>query len=120
MMDYTDLDVWNVAMDLVSSIYRLTRQMPKDETYGLISQLRRASVSIPANVSEGYGRDHRAEYLRFLSIASGSKAELHTLLIVVSREYPDLDTSESEQLVARVGQMLYKLRASLRKKGTGL
>ncbi len=69
---YRDLIVWQKAMDLVVSCYRASSQFPEIERYGLLSQLRRAAVSIPANIAEGWGRDSSKEYLRYLSIAYGS------------------------------------------------
>lgn len=85
---YRDLDVWQKSMDLVVAIYRLTKGFPRDEQWGLTSQIRRAAVSIPANIAEGYGRSHRAEYIRFLTIARGSLLEVEThLQIAVRLEY---------------------------------
>ena len=72
-------------MDLVVSCYRLTRRLPAEERYGLVSQVRRASVSVPANIAEGHARTHRGDYLRHLSIARGSTAELQTLLDLCER-----------------------------------
>jgi len=64
LQSYRDLEVWQKLIDLVISAYQLVKQFPDDEKYGLISQIRRAAVSIPANIAEGYGRTHRGEYLR--------------------------------------------------------
>ena len=72
-------------MDLVAESYRLTANLPKSETYGLASQIRRAAVSIPANVAEGHGRDHLGEYLHHLSVANGSLMELETHLLLCAR-----------------------------------
>lgn len=69
---YRDLLVWQKAMDLVVDCYRYVDALPKNETYGLISQVRRAAVSVPANIAEGHGRDHLGDYLRHLSMANGS------------------------------------------------
>lgn len=79
---YKDLIVWQKAMDLVPAVYRLARKLPREETYGLTSQIRRAAVSIPANIAEGQARRHRAEFNQHLGIARGSLAELDTLLIL--------------------------------------
>jgi four helix bundle protein len=73
------------AIDLVESVYRLTGEFPADERYGLTSQIRRAAVSIPANIAEGYGRAHRAEFKQHLAIARGSLLELQTHLIIAGR-----------------------------------
>ena len=89
---YRDLSIWQQAMDLVTEIYALTKTWPKDEVYGLTSQVRRASVSIPANIAEGYGRESRASYQNFLRIAQGSLKEVETLLQVAVRV--DIETKE--------------------------
>ena len=72
-------------MDLAEACYRLTANFPKDETFGLTSQLRRASVSVPANIAEGYGRDSRGSYTQFLKIAQGSLKELETHVLLAER-----------------------------------
>ena len=79
---YKELIVWKKAMDLSRLIYKETKLFPKDEMYGLTSQIRRASVSIPSNIAEGYGRKSRKEYLQFYSIAYGSVLELETQIIL--------------------------------------
>ena len=76
---------WQRAMDLVVVCYALARRLPDVERYGLASQLRRASISVPANIAEGYGRVHRGEYVHHLSIARGSTAEIQTLLEICER-----------------------------------
>src|SRR5438128_2288659 len=73
---YRDLRVWQLSMQLAEDCYRLTRSFPREETFGLTSQIRRASSRIPANIAEGYGRSHRGEYLQFLRVAQGSLKEL--------------------------------------------
>lgn len=75
---YKDLIVWQKAMDLVTEIYKLVRMLPKEETYALSDQMRRAAVSIPSNIAEGYSRNSDKELLQFLHISRGSKAELDT------------------------------------------
>ena len=82
---YQDLRVWREAMDLVAAIYVLTKLMPKEELYGLTSQIRRGGVSIPANIAEGYGRESRGAYAQHLRIAQGSLKELETHLLIVAR-----------------------------------
>ena len=82
VQSYRDLTVWQRAMDLAKSCYLLTRDFPREEIYGMTSQIRRVAVSIPSNVAEGYGRGHRAEYLQHLYIAQGSLKELETQLIL--------------------------------------
>jgi four helix bundle protein len=83
--DFHDLTVWQRAIDLTVCIYRLTRKFPKEETYGLVSQLRRASVSVASNIAEGRGRLNPAEFRQFLGIALGSTFEIQTQLLVVRK-----------------------------------
>ena len=75
---HKDLDVWNDAMELVTNIYKLTKSFPKDELYGLTSQMRRSAVSVPSNIAEGAARKNKAEFIQFLHIALGSSSELET------------------------------------------
>src|SRR5919108_6614075 len=82
---YKDLHVWQIAMDLVVEIYHVTTAFPRHETYGLAVQLRKAAVSVPANVAEGHGREHPGDYLHHLSIANGSLMELETHCLIAER-----------------------------------
>jgi four helix bundle protein len=82
---YRDLDVWNLGIDLVVSCYRITHSFPRQEEYGLSAQLRRAAVSVPSNIAEGHARASTGDYLRHLSIAHGSLAELETHLEIARR-----------------------------------
>ena len=82
---YKDLQVWRTGMDLAVDAYRLTEGFPREEQFGLTSQIRRAAVSIPANIAEGWGRKDRGDYLRFLRIAQGSLNELSTLILLSIR-----------------------------------
>ena len=82
MKTHRDLDVWKKSVNFVVSIYRITSKFPKEEIYGITSQIRRASVSIPSNIAEGAGRKSDKEFLQFLSIALGSIAEIDTQLII--------------------------------------
>lgn len=115
MQTYKDLIVWQRGVQLVKAVYVLTSQFPKSEMFGLTSQMRRASVSIPANLAEGYSRKHRAEYAQFVRIAFGSGAELETFLILAqelgltSRE----DLRESSELLDEIMRMLNKMVSSL-------
>lgn len=77
---YRDLIVWQKAMHFVTRIYTVSKKLPKEEAYGLISQIRRSSVSIPSNIAEGYGRNSSNDYIRFLQISIGSLYELQTQL----------------------------------------
>ena len=83
--DFTDLRVWRSAMDLAEEVYRLTWTFPRQEQYGLSSQLQRAAVSVPSNIAEGHGRSQSGEYVRFLNIARGSLAEAKTQLMLATR-----------------------------------
>ena len=78
-------------MDLVVESYRVSRLLPKTEMFGLISQIQRAAVSVPANIAEGHGREHLGDYLHHLSIASGSLMELETHMLIVTRLYIPID-----------------------------
>ncbi len=78
LQSYKELIVWQKAYKLVLEIYKITRDFPKSETYGLTQQIRRAAISIPSNIAEGYSREHKTEYHRFLSIAYSSLSELET------------------------------------------
>jgi four helix bundle protein len=82
---YRDLRVWNEAMTLAESCYRFSQECPREELFGLTSQIRRAATSIPANVAEGYGRDSKGSYVKFLKTAQGSLKELETHLILAQR-----------------------------------
>ncbi|OPX39575.1 MAG: hypothetical protein B1H13_09520 [Desulfobacteraceae bacterium 4484_190.3] len=114
---YRDLEVWQKAMELVVECYQITKIFPKNEAYGLTSQLQRASVSVPANIAEGRGRQYTKEFLQHLSIDYGSLAELETLL-QIAQHLNYLDANLLEQILgmtAEVGRMLNGLRKSLRK-----
>lgn len=76
--NFRDLDVWKLGKKIVLNVYRITKEFPKDELYGLVGQMRRAGLSIPSNVAEGFNRIHNREYRQFLYIALGSCAELET------------------------------------------
>ncbi len=82
--DFRDLDIWKLGKSIVIEVYTTTKTFPQDETYGLVSQLRRAAVSIPSNIAEGFNRFQNNEYRRFLYIALGSCAELETQIEISS------------------------------------
>ncbi len=79
---YRDLEAWQYALKVTKQVYQLTRSFPDDEKFGLTNQARRAAVSIPSNIAEGYGRGRTADYLRFLGIARGSLFELETQMLI--------------------------------------
>lgn len=115
MNDYKDLVVWQRAMDLVDEIYRVVKYLPKEETYALSDQMRRCCVSIPSNIAEGYGRNSRKEYLYFLSIANGSKAEMETQLMICVRQkfLTDAQTKTALSLCSEIGKMLNSMLKKL-------
>lgn len=85
MKSFKDLEVWNRGIDLVEDVYSLTAKFPANEQFGLVSQMRRAAVSIPSNIAEGQGRKNAKEFIQFLYIAKGSLAEIETQLIICER-----------------------------------
>ena len=114
---YQDLIVWQKSIDLVVEIYRLTSFFPKNEIYGLSNQMKRAAVSIPSNIAEGYARKHRQEYIQFSRISFGSGAELETQIIIAKRLElaPVGEFKKSDELLNETMKMLNKLIASLNK-----
>jgi len=107
-------------MALAESCYRVTRDFPLDENYGLTSQMRRAATSIPTNVAEGYGRETTGAYIQFLRVSQGSLKELETL-ILLAEKVETLETAKSELLMnecERVGKMLRNLIRALQAKQT--
>jgi four helix bundle protein len=119
--DFHDLVVWKKAIELATCIYKVTRTFPKDEIYGLVSQMRRASVSIASNIAEGRGRLNPAEFRQFLGIAQGSVFELKTQLHVAKNigmaNFAALD--EAEHLSDEVSKMLRAFIQTLRGKAKG-
>ena len=103
---YQDLEIWQEGIQLVSQVYNMTKEFPREENYGLTSQMRRAAVSVPTNITEGYARNHRAELRQFLYIALGSLAELETLGIVAS----ELGYIERDQVTTTFAQPFTRLR----------
>ena len=117
---YRDLLVWQKAVAWVEAIYAVTRRWPTDERFGLISQVRRAAVSVPSNIAEGCARRSTAEFVRFLSIARGSLAEVETQIIIASRlDYLD-QSAETSVLEAadEISRMLAGLIAKLEERRT--
>ena len=116
MESYKELVAWQQAMELVSEIYRVTKHFPREEMYGLTSQLRRSAVSVPSNIAEGQGRATRGEFVQFLCHARGSLFEAETQLIVAGA-LGYLEPNESTQLsqkLSRVARVLNGLISSLR------
>ncbi len=112
---YRDLKVWQKGMDLAEMTYRLTKDFPAEERFGMVTQMRRAAVSIPANIAEGWGRDGRGEYIQFCRIAQGSLKELETHLLLAER-VGFLDSSliaPPLQMATELGKMLRSLIRTL-------
>ena len=106
-----DLDVWQMGMDRVVEVYRLCELLPPDERFALIPQLRRAVISVPSNIAEGYGRNSPKEFRRFLQIASGSRAEVQTQLLAAERvgHLTREETHTALFLTERLGKALFSL-----------
>ncbi|MFM9959240.1 MAG: four helix bundle protein [Phycisphaerales bacterium] len=110
---YRDLLIWQRSKELCKSVYRTTQKMPTSETYGLTIHIRRAAVSIPSNIAEGYNRKTRPEYIRALRIASGSLAELSTQMQIAEelgmvKAHPEI-TQEMEELDRMINALIRKL-----------
>lgn len=103
---FKELIVWQRSIELVKEIYKITSRFPESELYGLVSQMRRASVTIPSNIAEGKKRRTRKNFLQFLRIADGSAAELETQVIIAKDLYSRIDFSKAEQLLEEVQKML--------------
>jgi four helix bundle protein len=118
VQSYRQLKVWKCAMDLAEKCYQTTRGFPKEELFGLTSQIRRAASSIPANIAEGQGRDHTREFLKHLSIARGSLMELETHLMLCQKVglLPSAELETLLTLTNRIGRMLSGLRKALGKR----
>ena len=105
---YKELIVWQKSLQLVKLIYNVTKQFPKDEQFGLTSQIRRAAVSIPSNIAEGYGRRSHKEYKQFYSIAYGSALEVDTQLII-AKELSYISAKEFESAVSILNEVIRML-----------
>ena len=114
---YKDLVAWQKSMDLVTAVYRASQGFPKEEIFGLVSQIRRAAVSVPSNIAEGHARTSKKEFQYFLSNARGSLAELETQL-TIAHQLAYIDETEINQLLDRlgeVGRILNGLLAALKR-----
>jgi four helix bundle protein len=118
MKSHKDLDVWRLAVDLATDVYTVTKSFPKDEQYGMVSQMRRSAVSIASNIAEGAARQGHKEFTQFLHFALGSASELDTQIEIAIRanltEHTLLETLQTS--ATRIGQMLRGLTRSLRQK----
>jgi four helix bundle protein len=117
-MHYRELKVWLKAMEVAKGVYKLAPLLPREETYGMRSQITRAAVSIPANIAEGWGRESDREKAQFLAVAQGSLAEAETLLTLCEdlEWFPKHKTQNLRGLVTEVGKMLTVLRRNFRDK----
>ncbi len=117
MNKYQELKIWNKAMDLVEQVYSLLKMLPDEEKFGLISQVKRCSISIPSNIAEGAGRNSPKEFIRFLSIANGSTTELETQLILIVRLkfIPKEKIEGLLKLCTEIKKMNYSLQRSIGK-----
>lgn len=118
MGSYRELKVWQLAMELVVEVYRLTVSFPKHELYGLASQMQRAAVSLPSNIAEGQAREYAGEFHRFVLIALGSLAELETQILLALRlsYLSDQEASSLMQTAEEIGKMLRGLQKNLKSK----
>jgi four helix bundle protein len=117
MKTHKDLDAWKDSIKLVTELYRITKEFPKEELYGITSQIRRAAVSVPANISEGSARGYSIEFARYLRIAQASLAELETLLIISSQlDYLKEDTFNTMKgMIFKINAQISGLIRSLKK-----
>ena len=118
METHKDLRVWQQSIEMVTSIYLMTKAFPKDELFGLVSQMRRAAVSVPSNIAEGYARGTDKEKLHFLRISSGSMSEIETqLMLSLNLGYVSQETfNELSEIVTSVWKQLNALISSLKKR----
>ena len=115
-MTHKDLDVYKLSLDLVEHIYTLTNSFPSSENFGLISQLRRAAVSLPSNIAEGASRGSTKDFIRFLNISTGSLAEIETQLVIAERIGYIIFNDELKNNITTIRKMLFRLKQSLNKK----
>ena len=114
MHNLKELKIWHKAIDMATDVYRLTIDFPKEEKYGLTSQIRRAAISVPSNIAEGVGRNTDKEFNHFLGISNGSAYELQTQLIISKNL--DLVDARVEQILDEINQiqkMIYSLQNKL-------
>ncbi len=116
MHNLKELKIWHKAIELSTEIYRLTANFPKEEKYGLTSQIRRAAVSVPSNIAEGAGRNSDKEFVHFLAISNGSSYELQTQLIISKNlNLVDSDVDPILDQIDQIQKMNYSLQAKFSK-----
>ena len=111
-MEHKELDAWKQSINLVEEVYKLSLRFPKQELYGLTSQVRRAAISVPSNLSEGAGRNGNKEFHNFLGISLGSLAELETQMIIAAR-LGYVEVSDLLSMICRVRALIIGLRKSI-------
>lgn len=116
LKSYKELIVWQKSMVLVKEIYKLTSSFPENEKFGLTSQMRRASVSIPSNIAEGWGRLSRKNYIQFLRISRGSLFELETQVLITKELNYINDSVTIENMIIEISKMLNSLIKKLEEK----
>ena len=116
IQSFKDLIVWQKAMEMASMTYSLTKTLPKEELFSLTNQMRRAAISVPSNIAEGYGRNSQKEYLQFLAIAKGSLCELETqfLLCVRINYLTENEIQPILDLLMEIGKMLLSITKKLK------
>ena len=114
MKSYKELTVWQKSFNLALEVYRLTKNFPREEIYGLVNQIRRAAITIPSNIAEGYCRQHQKEYIQFLTIAFASGGELETQLLI-AKELKFLKEIEFKQLNDLLSEVMKMLNVLIRK-----
>ncbi len=115
MKNYKELLIWKKSMELVTNIYKLTQKLPREEIYGLTSQMRRSAVSIPSNIAEGFTRKSQKEFLQFLFIAKGSASELETQILIANNVYL-LEIEDTNSLLIETLKMLSSFIKAVREK----
>jgi four helix bundle protein len=115
-MTHKDLKVYQLSLDFVTEVYKISDQFPKSEGFGLTSQIRRASISIPSNIAEGSGRNSTKDFIRFLQISSGSLSEVEAQIEIAVRLGYINDTKDIREKITSLQKMLYRLKESLKMK----
>lgn len=111
---YQSLSVWQKAMELAREVYALTESLPKKEQFALCDQMRRAAISVPSNIAEGFRRGSKRDYAHFVSIAHGSLSELETQILLAKDLYTRIEHTKALILSDEVGRMLFGLSRALK------
>lgn len=113
-MNIQDLQIWQKSVDLVERIYKITAQFPNEEKFGLVAQMRRSAISIPSNISEGYGRKSSGEFLQFLGIARGSLCELETQIIIAKKIKFLKDNENLLNMISEIHKMIHSFSEKIK------